>query len=201
MATAKKLAWLVGIVAILLMCLTAYSSLGDNLERFSSPWNGPVFQDGQWQLEGITKGRLQRAHLFEQELDLVEIRYGGGSLWALVGVKDSKGSYEPLVEGMLTEEQVREGFSQPRYVTLTIPGTPKAVDHGDCSTNQSMRCMVVRLVEGSRPPIVLDPDEEPTGDLSNVFIHSGVFPAHYAYGFLTWAVHPGKVIEQGLEGG
>ena len=47
MATAKKLAWLVGIVAILLMCLTAYSSLGDNLGRFSSPWDGPAFQDGE----------------------------------------------------------------------------------------------------------------------------------------------------------
>ena len=61
-------------------------------------------------------------------------------------------------------------------------------------------CQITGLVEGSRPPLLLDLDEEPTGDLSNVFIQSGVFPPHYQYGFLTWEIQPGQIIEQGLEG-
>jgi len=194
----KTLRWVLLFGALVYLTLNA---LADPPELPPNPWDGPAYVEGQWRLTGIVEHRLQTQRLFEQELDLVELRFGGGSLWALAGVAGKDGQYESLVDGANSREEVQEVFSQPRYVTLGILGTPKAVDHAPCVEKRSARCQVTALVEGSRPPIILDPDEEPTGDLSNVFIHTGVFPPHYLYGFLTWDIQPGQVIEQGFEGG
>jgi len=194
----KTLRWVLLFGVLVYLALNA---LADPPELPPDPWDGPAFVEGQWRLTGIVEHRLQTQRLFEQELDLVELRFGGGSLWALAGVAGKDGQYESLVDGANSREEVQEVFSQPRYVTLGILGTPKAVDHAPCVEKRSARCQVTALVEGSRPPIILDPDEEPTGDLSNVFIHTGVFPPHYLYGFLTWDIQPGRVIEQGFEGG
>lgn len=194
----KTLRWVLLFGVLVYLTLNA---LTDPPELPPNPWDGPAFVEGHWRLTGIVEHRIQTQRLFERELDLVELRYGGGSLWALAGVAGKDGQYESLVDGANSRKEVQEAFSQPRYVTLSILGTPKAVDHAPCVENRSARCQVTALVEGSRPPIVLDPDEEPTGDLSNVFIHTRVFPPHYLYGFLTWDIQPGRVIEQGLEGG
>lgn len=194
----KVLRW-VGLFG--LMVLMAWNMLSDPPDLPHSAWNGPVFREDHWELTGIVDHRIQTHRLFEQELDLVEVRFGRGSLWVLAGLTGENGIYESLVTGAASREAVQATFRQPRYITLTIPGTQKAVDYAACLESQSARCQVTSLVEGSRPPILLDPDEEPTGDLSNVFIHSGVFPPHYQYGFLTWDILPGLIIEQGLEGG
>ncbi len=194
----KVLRW-VGLCGALV--LMGWNMLSDPLDLPLSPWNGPVFREDHWELTGIVEHRIQTHRLFEQELDLVEVRFGRGSLWALAGLTGEDGKYESLVTGAASREAVEAAFRQPRYVTLSIPGTQKAVAHALCAGKRSARCQITSLVEGSRPPILLDIDEEPTGDLSNVFIHSGVFPAHYQYGFLTWDIQPERIIEQGLEGG
>lgn len=194
----KVLRW-VGLFGAL--ALMSWNMLSDPPDLPPSPWNGPVFAKDHWELTGVVAHRVQTHRLFEQELDLVEVRFGQGSLWALVGITGQGGIYESLVTGSNDRQGVLEAFRQPRYVTLRIPGTLKAVDHSACFGDPSARCQITALVEGSRPPILLDVDEEPTGDLSNVFIHSGVFPPHYQYGFLTWDIQPGQIIEQGQEGG
>lgn len=183
------------------LALLGLSALTDPADLPHSSWNGPLFRQDHWELTGIIEHGVQTHRLFEQELDLVEVRYGQGSLWALVGIASPDDGYESLVQGILSRQEISEAFRQPSYITLTMPGTPKAIDHTACNGNHSARCQVTALVEGSRPPLLLDPDEEPTGDLSNVFIHSGVFPPHYRYGFLTWDIQPGRIIDQGLEGG
>ncbi len=194
----KVLRWVLLFGALVLVSL---SVLADPPDVPPNAWNGPVFREGHWEVTGIVNRRFQTHRLFEQELDLVEVRYGRGSLWALVGVIEDAGGYESLVSGATSRQEVAAAFTQPRYVTLRIPGTQKAVDHSLCFGNQSARCRIRALVEGSRPPVLLDPAIEPTGDLSNVFIHTGLFPPHYQYGFLTWDILPGQIIEQGLEGG
>lgn len=188
------------------LVLLGLTGLADPGELPPSSWNGPIFIKDHWELTGIVQHGVQSRRLFEEELDLVEVRFGGGSLWALAGVHGEDGAYESLIRGVFSREDVRNIFLQPRYVTLTIPGTPKAVDHSECVKDpiirsSSARCRIRGLVEGSRSVMLLDLDEEPTGDLSNVFIHTGVFPAHYLYGFLTWDIQPGRIIEQGLDGG
>jgi len=183
------------------LALLGLSALSDPADIPPSAWNGPVFLQDHWELTGIVEHGVQTHRLFEQELDLVEVRYGQGSLWALIGIARPDGGYESLVQGLASRQKVEVAFQQPRYLTLSISGTSKAVDHAVCAQNRSARCQVTALVEGSRPPLLLDPEEEPTGDLSNVFIQSGVFPPHYQYGFLTWDIQPGRMIEQGLEGG
>ena len=183
------------------LALLGLSALSDPADIPPSAWNGPVFVQDHWELTGIVEHGVQTHRLFEQELDLVEVRYGQGSLWALIGIARPDGGYESLVQGIASRKEVEAAFRQARYLTLSIPGTPKAVNHAACAGNQSARRQVTALVEGSRPPLLLDPEEEPTGDLSNVFIQSGVFPPHYQYGFLTWDIQPGRIIEQGLEGG
>jgi hypothetical protein len=183
------------------LALLGFAVLSDPIELPPSAWNGPVFVENHWELTGIVDHGVQTHRLFEQELDLVELRYGRGSLWALVGIARPGSEYESLVGGATSRQEVKEAFRQPRYITLSISGTRKAVDHTACVHSRSARCQVTALVEGSRPPVLLDPVEEPTGDLSNVFIHSGAFPPHYQYGFLTWDIQPGQIIEQGLEGG
>jgi len=194
----KTLRWVLLFGALLLASLNA---LADPPDLPPSSWNGPVFREGHWELTGIVEHRIQTHRLFEQELDLVEVRYGRGSLWALVGVAGEADAYESLVSGATSRQEVAAALNQPRYVTLRILGTQKAVGHVLCMGSRSDRCQITALVEGSRPPIILDMDEEPTGDLSNVFIQTGLFPPHYQYGFLTWDVLPGRIIEQGLEGG
>ncbi len=183
------------------LALLGLSAFADPADLPPSAWNGPVFVQDHWELTGIVEHGVQTHRLFEQELDLVEVRYRHGSLWALVGIAGPDGTYESVVQGFSSRQEVKTAFRQPRYITLAIPGTPKAVDHSDCIGSQSARCQITALVEGSRPPLLLDPEDEPTGDLSNVFIQSGVFPPHYQYGFLTWNIQPGRIIEQGLEGG
>jgi len=183
------------------LAIFGLSALSDPADIPPSAWNGPVLVQDHWELTGIVEHGVQSHRLFEQELDLVEVRYGDGSLWALVGIAKPDGGYESLVRGITSRQEVKAAFRQPRYLTLSIPGSRKAIDHAACAGNQSARCQVTGLVEGSRPPLLLDPEEEPTGDLSNVFIQSGVFPPHYRYGFLTWDIQPGRIIEQGLEGG
>lgn len=194
----KVLRW-VGLFGALV--LMGWNMLSNPPDLTPNPWNGPVFAENHWELTGIVEHGVQTHRLFEQELDLVEVRYGHGSLWALVGISESDGGYESLVQGLASRQEVEAAFRQPRYLTLSIPGSPKAVNHAVCVGKQSARCQVTALVEGSRPPLLLDPEEEPTGDLSNVFTQSGVFPPHYQYGFLTWDIQPGRMIEQGLEGG
>jgi len=193
----KTLRWVLLFGVLVYLTLNA---LADPPELLPNPWDGPAFVEDHWELTGIVEHHIQTQRLFERDLDLVEMRFGGGSLWALAGVAGKDGQYESLVNGAASRKEVQEAFSQPRYVTLSIPGTLKAVEHA-CTRNQNLRCQVTALIEGSRPPIYLDPDEEPTGDLSNVFIQTGLFPPHYLYGFLTWDIQPGRVIEQGLEGG
>jgi hypothetical protein len=194
--------WLAVLILLGLLGLAVFS---DPLELAPNPWNGPVYEQGAWQLTGIVEGGVQRRMLFMQELDLVEVRYGQGRFWALAGIQGKDGLYESLVAGSLSRAEVKAAFALPRYVTFTIPGTPRAVQHLACqnspSSAESNRCRITRLVEGSRPPVVLDPYEEPTGDLSNVFIQSGLFVPHYRYGFLTWDILPGQIFEPGLEGG
>ncbi len=182
------------------LALLGMTALTDPADLPPGAWDGPVFVQDHWELTGIVQHGVQTQRLFEQELDLVEVRFGQGSLWALAGVKDRNGAYESLVKGTHSRQEIETAFRQPRYITLSIPGTLKAVDHRACVGKKSAICQITGLVEGSRPPLLLDPDEEPTGDLSNVFIHSGVFPPHYQYGFLTWEIQPGQIIEQGLEG-
>jgi hypothetical protein len=194
----KVLKWIGLGGGLVLLGLSAFSEPAD---LPLSAWNGPVFVQDHWELTGIVEHGVQTHHLFEQELDLVEVRYGHGSLWARVGIVGKEGMYESLMSRTTNRQDVAAAFQQPRYITLSIPGSLKAVDHTACAKNQSARCQVTALVEGSRPPLLLDPEEEPTGDLSNVFIQSGVFPPHYQYGFLTWDILPGRIIEQGLEGG
>ncbi len=194
----KVLKWIGLGGGLALLCLSA---LADPADLPPSSWNGPLFVQDHWELTGIVEHGVQTHRLFEQELDLVEVRYGHSSLWALVGIAKPDGGYESLVRGITSQQEVEAAFRQPRYITLSIPGTLKAVDDAACAHKQSARCQVTALVEGSRPPLLLDPDEEPTGDLSNVFIQSGVITPHYQYGFLTWDIQPGRIIEQGLEGG
>lgn len=187
------------------LALLAVSALAEPVEGPPSSWNGPVFGDGHWELTGIVEQGVQRRTVFEEQLDLVEVRYGRGTLWALVGIQPGDGAYESLVPGIANRDMLQEAFQQPRYITLRIPGTRQAVTHSACqnplSEQESARCRITRLVEGGRLPVLLDTFEEPTGDLSNVFIHTGLFVPHYRYGFLTWDVLPGQIIEQGLEGG
>lgn len=187
------------------LALLGFAALSDPLELAPNSWNGPVYEQGTWQLTGIVEGGVQRRTLFMEDLDLVEVHYGQGRLWALAGIQGKDRQYESLVSGSLSRAEVEQAFALPRYVTFTIPGTLRAVQHLACqnspSRTESNRCRITRLVEGSRPPVVLNPYDEPTGDLSNVFIQSGLFVPHYQYGFLTWDILPGQVIEPGLEGG
>jgi hypothetical protein len=193
------------LAVLILLALLGLAALSDPLELPPNPWNGPVYEQGIWHLTGIVEGGVQRRTLFMEALDLVEVRYGQGRLWALAGIQGKDGQYESLVAGSLSRVEVEKAFALPRYVTFTIPGTPRAVQHTDCqyspSSAESNRCHITRLVEGGRPPVVLDPYDEPTGDLSNVFIQSGLFVPHYRYGFLTWDILPSQIIEPGLEGG
>jgi len=187
-----------------LLTLFGFSALADPAALPPSSWNGPVFLQDHWELTGIVEHGIQRRWLFEREVDLIEVRYGHGSLWAMAGITGQDGTYESLIVGSTSREAMRAAFQQPRYITLTMPGTLKAIDHSAClgiETSASSRCQITGLVEGSRTPIVVTLEDEPTGDLSNIFIHTGVFPPHYQYGFLTWDILPGQIIEQGLEGG
>ena len=114
------------------LALLGLTALTDPADLPPSTWNGPVFVKDHWELTGIVQHGIQTHRLFEQELDLVEVRFGQGSLWALAGVKDRNGAYESLVKGITSRQDIQTAFRQPRYITLSIPGTLKAVDHRAC---------------------------------------------------------------------
>lgn len=203
----RILRWLHDQIALLLLlfiltCLgiTAFSEPVDT-EGFDDGWNGPVYQDGRWAMTGIVEEKPITKKIFALDIDLVQIRYGDGKLWAAVGIGGPDKRYESLVAGRTNRQAVLDAFDQPRYVQLWVPGSKDGVDWSACAEDFGHRCSVTRLVEGSQPPILLGDDEEYTNDLSNVFLRSGVYPASYRYGFLTWNVELGRIIEQGLEGG
>ncbi len=56
------------------LALLGISALTDPADIPSSTWNGPVFVQDHWKLTGIVDHGVQTHRLFEQELDLVEVR-------------------------------------------------------------------------------------------------------------------------------
>lgn len=161
-------------------------------------WERPVYADGFWRLSGIAEEMIQR-EMFGTKVDLLRVRYQQGDLWATAGVQRSDGLYESFVDDSSSQAQVREAFTYHRWVTLRVPGEPGRAGAEACSDPYKPRCHITRLAERT-VPLLLDGDTEYTDSASTIFVRTGVFPGHYQYGFLTWDITPGQIIEPALEG-
>ena len=169
----------------------------DQVPPERSDWDQPVYQDGRWRLSGIAEEMI-RKEMFGVQVDLLRVRYGKGVLWAAAGAERLDGVYESFIEGAVSRDQAQEWFAYPRWVTLSIAGEPAFTGKVDCS-DSGPKCHIARLAD-QHVPLLLDGDEQYTESVSAIFVRTGVFPEHYLYGFLTWDITPGKVIEPGLEG-
>jgi len=161
-------------------------------------WERPVYADGFWRLSGIAEEMIQR-EMFGVKVDLLRVRYRQGELWAAAGAQRSDGLYESFVDGVSSRDQVCDAFVYPRWVTLRVSGAPGQAGTADCPDQSSPRCHITRLAERATP-LLLAGDSEYTDSASTIFVRTGVFPGHYLYGFLTWDIAPGQVIEPGMEG-
>lgn len=150
---------------------------------------GPVYSNGTWQLSGITTDQVQTKRLFDDYVDLVQVRSGQRALWAAVGIRNPDNSYESWVEGLATRDDLQAAFALPRRVSLQISGTPRSVDFAGCYSKSSGRCHLTRLIEALQPGLMLDGDTTFTHGLSNIFVRTGKFPTHYRNGVLTWGIH------------
>ena len=163
-----------------------------------SAWERPAYQDGRWLLSGVAEEMIQK-EMFGVQIDLLRVRYSKGDVWAAAGAERSDGLYESFVEGFAAREQVREAFTFPRWVILSVKGEPGIAGAGDCPNPSSPRCHLTRLAE-QNVPVLLDGDEQYTESTSTIFVRTGVFPGHYLYGFLTWDIALGQIIKPGMEG-
>ena len=150
--------------------------------------NKPYYHSDAWHLDATTMGGITMKHLFSESVDLIEISYGKNKLWAVIGITNPDGSYETWVEGSLSNHELKQEFSKPRRVVLSVPGTPESVDPAWCQAASNGRCHLTRIVEALQPGLLLDGDKDFTYGLSNVFVRTGIFPSHYQNGVLTWTI-------------
>lgn len=195
----KKAAGLVAMAACLFLFLNSVVN-GDTVgEERVSHWDKPVFQDGMWKLDGIVESGLERRTFSWGQADLVQVRFGGGSFWALAGLTDRDGNFESWVKNTVNREEQVEDFRQPRRVTLSVAGSPEKVHPEACSIMNSTRCEIISRIEKSNPELFAVNENLSNSTNSDVFIHSGSFPGHYSYGILTWDIELGEIIQQVLE--
>lgn len=195
----KKVAGLLAMAACLFLCLYSVV-IGDTAhEERVTPWDRPVFQHGTWKLDGIVEGGFERRQFSWGQADLVQIRFGGGSFWALAGLTDQNGNYESWVKSAVDRDDLAEVFRQPRRVTLSVAGSPDQVRPKDCEILNSTRCGIISRIEKGNPDLLEVNGNSLYSTNRDVFIHSGSFPGHYSYGILTWDIESGEIIPQALE--
>jgi hypothetical protein len=175
-----------------LWCISTVYALP--VQQPTSSSNRPIYENGYWRLEGIVQGGVLHKTLLGESLDLLQVHYGSRKLWAVGGIAHPDGTYESLVNGVETQEELRTGFLSPRYITLQVPGSSEYIDPKWCQNSDTARCRLTQLVEASVPGLLLEGQEQYTNGLSNIFINTGNFPEHYLYGFLTWQIEPGKIL-------